>query len=116
MHPNTYCGHPVACAAALANIAILERENLVQNAEAMGARLHAAIDSRVRDYPIVGEVRSRGLMVARISVRTFGLRTRAATNAAAPKGGGVIRFPDRGPQTPAGSFLRKLTVRGECDD
>src|SRR4029077_2342156 len=38
VHPNTCGGHPVACAAALANIAILERENLVQNAEAMGAR------------------------------------------------------------------------------
>jgi adenosylmethionine-8-amino-7-oxononanoate aminotransferase len=64
VHPNTYCGHPVACAAALANLAIVERENLVQNAEAMGARLHAAIASRVRDCAIVGEVRSRGLMVA----------------------------------------------------
>src|SRR5262249_41827377 len=58
VHPNTYCGHPVACAAALANIAILERENLVQNAEAMGARLHAALERRVRDYPVVAEVRS----------------------------------------------------------
>ena len=64
MHPNTYCGHPVACAAALANLAIIERENLVQNAAAMGARLHAAIEARVGDLPIVGEVRSRGLMVA----------------------------------------------------
>ncbi len=64
VHPNTYCGHPVACAAALANLAIIERENLVKNAETMGARLHAAIEVRVRDYPIVGEVRSRGLMLA----------------------------------------------------
>jgi len=64
VHPNTYCGHPVACAAALANLAIIERENLVQNAEKMGARLHAAIEARVRDCAIVGEVRSRGLMLA----------------------------------------------------
>jgi adenosylmethionine-8-amino-7-oxononanoate aminotransferase len=64
VHPNTYCGHPVACAAALANLAIIERENLVKNAETMGARLHAAIESRVRGCAIVGEVRSRGLMVA----------------------------------------------------
>jgi adenosylmethionine-8-amino-7-oxononanoate aminotransferase len=64
VHPNTYCGHPVACAAALANLAIIERENLVKNAETMGARLHAAIEARVTGYPIVGEVRSRGLMVA----------------------------------------------------
>ena len=64
VHPNTYCGHPVACAAALANLAIIERENLVKNAEAMGARLHAAIETQVRDCAIVGEVRSRGLMLA----------------------------------------------------
>jgi adenosylmethionine-8-amino-7-oxononanoate aminotransferase len=64
VHPNTYCGHPVACAAALANLAIIEREDLVKNAETMGARLHAAIEARVRDCAIVGEVRSRGLLVA----------------------------------------------------
>ena len=64
VHPNTYCGHPVACAAALANLAIIERENLVKNADAMGARLHAAIEAQVRAYDIVGEVRSRGLMLA----------------------------------------------------
>ena len=64
VHPNTYCGHPVACAAALANLAIIERENLVQNSQAMGARLHDAIEAQVGDFSIVGEVRSRGLMVA----------------------------------------------------
>jgi putrescine---pyruvate transaminase len=64
VHPGTYCGHPVACAAALANLAIIERENLVQNAELMGARLHAAVEKAVGDLPIVGEVRSRGLMLA----------------------------------------------------
>jgi putrescine---pyruvate transaminase len=64
VHPGTYCGHPVSCAAALANLAIIERENLVENAERMGARLHASLDSLVGNLPIVGEVRSRGLMVA----------------------------------------------------
>jgi len=64
VHPNTYCGHPVACAAALANLAIIERENLVENAAAMGARLHAGIERHVGGLPVVGEVRSRGLMVA----------------------------------------------------
>lgn len=63
VHPNTYCGHPVACAAGLANLAIIERENLVRNAEIMGARLHDSIQKRIGGLPIVGEVRSRGLMV-----------------------------------------------------
>ena len=64
VHPGTYCGHPVSCAAALANIAIIERENLVQNAELMGARLHDTLETLIGDLPIVGEVRSRGLLLA----------------------------------------------------
>jgi putrescine aminotransferase len=64
VHPGTYCGHPVSCAAGLANIAIIERENLVKNAELMGARLHSTLENLVGDLPIVGEVRSRGLMLA----------------------------------------------------
>lgn len=64
VHPGTYAGHPVSCAAALANLAIIEREHLVENAARMGERLHAALEKRVGDLPIVGEVRSRGLMVA----------------------------------------------------
>ncbi len=64
VHPGTYAGHPVACAAGLANLAIIEREKLVENAVLMGERLHEALQKRVGDLPIVGEVRSRGLMVA----------------------------------------------------
>jgi len=62
VHPGTYCGHPVACAAAIANLDIIEREGLVQNAEKMGARLHAALEKQLGGMAIVGEVRSRGLM------------------------------------------------------
>jgi putrescine aminotransferase len=64
VHAGTYCGHPVSCAAALANIAIIERENLVENAKRMGERLHGRLEALVGGLPIVGEVRSRGLMVA----------------------------------------------------
>jgi putrescine---pyruvate transaminase len=64
VHPGTYAGHPTSCAAALANLAIIERENLPQNAERMGARLHEAVQKLVGDLPIVGEVRSRGLLLA----------------------------------------------------
>ena len=64
VHPNTYCGHPVACAAALANLAIMERENLVENSARMGERLQREIENRIGALPIVGEVRSRGLLFA----------------------------------------------------
>lgn len=64
VHPNTYCGHPVACAAGLANLDILEREGLIENSARMGERLHRALEARVGGLPIVGEVRSRGLLLA----------------------------------------------------
>ncbi len=63
VHPNTYAAHPVACAAALANIRIMEQDGLVANAEAMGARLLQGLEDAVGKRRIVGEVRGRGLMV-----------------------------------------------------
>ena len=63
VHPNTYAAHPVACAAALANLRIMEQDRLVENAEKMGARLLDGLQAAVGRSPIVGEVRGRGLMV-----------------------------------------------------
>ena len=63
VHPGTYAAHPVACAAALANIQIMEKDNLVANAAAMGARLLDGLQQAVGKQRIVGEVRGRGLMV-----------------------------------------------------
>ncbi len=63
VHPGTYAAHPVACAAALANIQIMEKDNLVANAAAMGARLLDGLQQAVGKKRIVGEVRGRGLMV-----------------------------------------------------
>jgi putrescine aminotransferase len=63
VHPGTYAAHPVACAAALANIQIMEKDNLVANAAAMGVRLRDGLQQAIGKRRIVGEVRGRGLMV-----------------------------------------------------
>ncbi len=63
VHPGTYAAHPVACAAALANIRLMEQDHLVANAEAMGARLLQGLERAVGKHRIVGEVRGRGLLV-----------------------------------------------------
>jgi len=63
VHPGTYSAHPVACAAALANIRLMEKDNLVANAAEMGARLLDGLQQAVGKKRIVGEVRGRGLMV-----------------------------------------------------
>jgi putrescine aminotransferase len=61
-HGFTYFGHPVACAVALANIDIIEREGLVEAAERTGALLAAEL-APLAGLPAVGEVRGRGMIV-----------------------------------------------------
>lgn len=63
MHAYTYSGHPTACAVALANIAIIEREGLVQRAAEVGAHLNQALQE-LEEMPIVGNVRGKGMMAA----------------------------------------------------
>ena len=62
-HGYTYTGHPVCCAAALANLDILERERLVERAAELGAYLQERL-ATLLDLPHVGHVRGRGLMAA----------------------------------------------------
>jgi adenosylmethionine-8-amino-7-oxononanoate aminotransferase len=48
-HGYTYSGHPAACAAALANLDIIEREGLLDSVVTMGARLEAGLRSLEAD-------------------------------------------------------------------
>lgn len=59
----TYSGHPVAAAVALENLAIIERENLLERATTSGGYLRSLLD-QLLEFPIVGEVRSIGMMLA----------------------------------------------------
>jgi len=64
VHGYTYSGHPVACAVALKNIEILQRDRLVERAGAdIGPYLQAALRS-LGDHPLVGEVRGLGMIGA----------------------------------------------------
>ncbi len=58
----TYSGHPVACAAALKNIEIMEREGLLANAATVGAYFQRRLKA-LEALPLVGQVRGRGLMI-----------------------------------------------------
>jgi adenosylmethionine-8-amino-7-oxononanoate aminotransferase len=60
---HTYGGHPVSAAAALTNLRIIEREDLVGNAAAVGAHLLGLLDG-LRAHRIVGDVRGLGLFAA----------------------------------------------------
>jgi adenosylmethionine-8-amino-7-oxononanoate aminotransferase len=63
MHAFTYSGHPTGCAVALANLAILEREGLLERAATLGKRLLQGLEG-LRSHPHVGDVRGQGLMAA----------------------------------------------------
>jgi len=60
----TFGSHPVSCAVALANIAIIEREGLVENAARVGGYLHDRLRGLMETHPIVGDVRGKGLLLA----------------------------------------------------
>jgi adenosylmethionine-8-amino-7-oxononanoate aminotransferase len=57
----TYSGHAAACAVGLANLAIIERENLAQQSRLQGEKLLAGLRTLL-EFPFVGEVRGLGLL------------------------------------------------------
>lgn len=61
MHAFTYSGHPTCCAVALANIAIIEREGLVERSAEAGNYLLSRLRS-LESSPHVGHVRGQGLI------------------------------------------------------
>jgi len=61
-HGYTYSAHPVAAAAAMANLDIIEREDLAGNAAKVGAYFQNKLRGAVADHPLVGEVRGIGLI------------------------------------------------------
>lgn len=64
LHGYTYSGHAMACAVALKNIEIIERENLIENAAVMGQEMLKGFQSVQEKHSIIGEVRALGLMGA----------------------------------------------------
>jgi len=63
-HGYTFSGHPVACAVALKNIEIMERERLVSRVASYSAPALTKMLGKFKDHPLVGEVRSVGMMGA----------------------------------------------------
>ncbi len=59
-HLHTYANHPMSCAAGLANLDIMKRENLVSRADEIGRYFLEQLKT-LEDVPIVGQVRGTGL-------------------------------------------------------
>jgi 4-aminobutyrate aminotransferase/(S)-3-amino-2-methylpropionate transaminase len=62
-HLSTFGGNPVCCAAALANIEFMVRENLSNHVLKMGDYTKSRLTELLRQNPLVGEVRGLGLMI-----------------------------------------------------
>ena len=66
---GTYGGNPVACAAALASIATMDEEDLLEAAQRIGRTVGARLHSLQENLPGIGDVRGRGAMMAMELVR-----------------------------------------------
>jgi putrescine aminotransferase len=87
MHAYTYSAHPTACAVAMANLDIIERDGLVRRSAELGEKLLARLEE-LRELPNVGDVRGRGL-IARVEL-VEDVQTKQAFPAAAKVGDRVI--------------------------
>jgi 4-aminobutyrate aminotransferase/(S)-3-amino-2-methylpropionate transaminase len=74
---GTYVGNPVACAAALAVLDVIEQEGLIERARRIGERLMQGFLAIQRECEIVGDVRGLGSMVAMEFVRDRACKTPA---------------------------------------
>ena len=63
-HVFTAAGHPVAAAAGLKNIEIIEREKLVENAREVGAYFRGHLQALQEKHAMIGDVRGIGLMLS----------------------------------------------------
>ena len=76
---GTFCGHPLSCAAALAAIETIEKENLLARSSAIGRRFEDRARAWQKKWPLIGEVRGLGGMCAMELVRNVSTREPADT-------------------------------------
>jgi 4-aminobutyrate aminotransferase len=62
-HLSTFGGNPISCAAAIANIDVLQNEGLVKNSEVRGNQIMTRLKNFMDKNAIVGDIRGRGLMI-----------------------------------------------------
>jgi 4-aminobutyrate aminotransferase/(S)-3-amino-2-methylpropionate transaminase len=104
---GTYAGSPIACAAALAVLDVIEKENLCARADVIGGTIKRMLAAVTPELPCIGEVRGLGAMIALELVKNRDPHapdpdlTKALVKLAASKGlvilscglyGNVIRF------------------------
>ncbi len=74
MHGYTYSGHPVACAAGIAALELTLKENHADNAKNVGEYLLKRLTKLKDQFPAIGDVRGKGLMIAVEMVKDRGTK------------------------------------------
>lgn len=80
IHGFTYAGNPLSCAAGSAVLDEIARQGMVENAARMGDALAERLRGLMQRYPLIGDVRGKGLLTA------FELMADRGTKAPLPKG------------------------------
>lgn len=62
-HVNTFGGNPAACALALKNLEIMEKENLFDRSRDLGKQVVSELNNLLQNHPFVGDVRGKGLLI-----------------------------------------------------
>jgi 4-aminobutyrate aminotransferase len=62
-HASTYGGNPVACAAAIGTLEVVEREGLPEQAAELGRHVLERLHEMQQRHPAIGDIRGRGLMI-----------------------------------------------------
>jgi alanine-glyoxylate transaminase/(R)-3-amino-2-methylpropionate-pyruvate transaminase len=63
IHFNTFGGNPVVCAMGKAVLEVIEKDNLQQNSLKIGGHILAGLEKLKSKYPVIGDVRGKGLML-----------------------------------------------------
>ncbi|MEI8327380.1 MAG: aspartate aminotransferase family protein [Betaproteobacteria bacterium] len=77
-HGYTYCGHPVACAVALANLELMEREQLVQRVHDDIGPYLAQRFAELKAHPLVGDAQTCGFVAGLVLVKNKANKERFA--------------------------------------
>lgn len=62
-HVNTFGGNPAACALALKNLEIMEKERLFDRSGELGQQVLSDLTHLLQDHPYVGDIRGKGLLI-----------------------------------------------------
>jgi 4-aminobutyrate aminotransferase-like enzyme len=81
-HLSTFGGNPVSCAAAIANIDVLQSEELIKHSAELGTWALAELRGLQERNPLIGDVRGQGLMIGIELVRDRATKEPAPTEAA----------------------------------